>query len=90
MLRGGGTNTNFIVFGLTRSRLEPTSTAFEASTLTITPPMRLYIQRGLGLRIMVFDATFNNISVITWRSESGVEARNIINGSGHKFLEECL
>ena len=27
----------------------------------------LLIERGLGLAVMVFKATFNNISVISWR-----------------------
>jgi hypothetical protein len=35
------TNTNFIVFGLTRPVLEPTIYALEVSMLTITPLMRL-------------------------------------------------
>jgi hypothetical protein len=33
------TNTNFIVFGLTRPWLEPRSSSLDASTLNITPPM---------------------------------------------------
>jgi hypothetical protein len=37
MLSGEATNTNFIVFGLT---VIPQSTTLEASTLTITQPMR--------------------------------------------------
>ena len=40
MFSGESTNTNFIVFGLTQPRLEPWSTALEASTLAITSPMR--------------------------------------------------
>jgi hypothetical protein len=44
MLSGEATNTNFIVFSLTRPGLEPTS------TLTITPPMWLYC----GIEIYCF------------------------------------
>ena len=40
MLSGEATTTNSIVFGLTRPGLEPTTTTLEASTLTLTPPMR--------------------------------------------------
>jgi hypothetical protein len=36
LLSGETINTNFIVFGLTRPGLEPQSTVFKASTLTIT------------------------------------------------------
>jgi hypothetical protein len=39
MLSEEATNTNFIVFGLTRTHDPP----LEASTLTITPPLRLTI-----------------------------------------------
>ena len=39
MLSGEATNTNFIVFGLIRSGLNPGSTALEVSTLIITPLM---------------------------------------------------
>ena len=39
MLSGEATNTNFIVFGLNRSGLNPQYTALKASMLTITPPM---------------------------------------------------
>ena len=45
MLSGKATNTNFMVFGLTRSGLEPTIYALEASKLTITPAKRL-IEEG--------------------------------------------
>jgi hypothetical protein len=41
MLSGEATNTNFIVFDLTRSGSNQQSTALEASTLTITTPMWL-------------------------------------------------
>ena len=40
VLSGEVTNTNFIVFGLTRSVPELTIYRTRASTLTITPPMR--------------------------------------------------
>ena len=40
MLGGEATNTNFIIFGLTRSGLKPTIYCTEANTLTITQPMR--------------------------------------------------
>jgi hypothetical protein len=39
VLSGEATNTNCIVFGL----MDPRSTAFEASTLTITPRMLFYL-----------------------------------------------
>ena len=39
MLSGEATHTNFKVFGLIRRGSNPRSTSFEASTLTITPPM---------------------------------------------------
>ena len=38
---GEATNTNFIVLDVTRSWCEPTTYSLEASTLTLTPPMRL-------------------------------------------------
>ena len=54
----------------------PQSIAPEASTLTITPPMQ-----SIGDRVMAFNATFNNISVISWQSvllveETGVSEEN--------------
>jgi len=57
--------------------------AFDSSTLTITPPMRFYLYCGmvdessvtfllfynsLRVMVMVFNATFNNSSVISWQS----------------------
>jgi len=36
---GEAANINFAVFDLKRQRLDPQSTALEASTLIITPPM---------------------------------------------------
>ena len=41
----------------------------------------LHIAKRLGIRVMVFNATFNNISVISWRSvllveETGVLGKN--------------
>ena len=41
VLSGEATHSNIIVFGLTRSGLEPPSTAFQVSTLTITSSMQL-------------------------------------------------
>ena len=43
---------------------------------------------GVMVRVMVFNATFNNISVISWWSvllveESGVPAENHIPGTSH-------
>jgi hypothetical protein len=35
------------------------------------------VQSGLGLGFMVFNATFNNISVILWRSVLLVEETNV-------------
>jgi hypothetical protein len=43
VISGKATNTNFKIFGLTRSGSNPQSTALEASTLTITPAMQLCI-----------------------------------------------
>jgi hypothetical protein len=46
MFGGEATNTNFIVFGFTRSALEPMiykCTAFEVSMLTITLAMHLFL-----------------------------------------------
>jgi len=39
---GESTNINFIVFCLVRAGHEPTIYHFESSTLTTTPPMRLW------------------------------------------------
>jgi len=46
VLSGEATNINFIVFGLTRTVINLRSTALEASTLTITPPVRFITVRG--------------------------------------------
>ena len=40
-------------------------------------------RRGLKVRVMVFDATFNNISAISWRSDLSVEETKV---SGKKPL----
>ena len=46
VLRVEATNVSFTVFGLTRS------TALEASKLTITPPMRSFLERGIRQYIL--------------------------------------
>ena len=54
MLSGGAIDTNFIVFGLIRSGLEPTRyTTLVASTLTITPPI-YFDNRGI-LKTKLYD-----------------------------------
>jgi hypothetical protein len=40
---------------------------------------------GLGLMLMVFNATFNNISVISWRSVLLVEKTGVP-GENHRFV----
>ena len=40
---------------------------------------------GLGLMFMVFNATFNNISVISWRSVLLVEKTGVP-GENHRFV----
>jgi hypothetical protein len=47
MLSGEATNTSFIVLGLTRRGSHPQSSAHEASTLTITPPMRFDVDDSI-------------------------------------------
>jgi len=44
VLSGEATNTNFIVFGLTRPGLEPTIYRIRGETLTIKHPVRLIIE----------------------------------------------
>jgi len=44
VLSGEATNTYSIVFGLTRPVSNPRSTAFEASKVTMTPPMRCVLE----------------------------------------------
>ena len=56
MLSRKATNTNFIVFGLNRSGLEPVhprSTTLETSTLTITQPMWLYFRMKFDKRMVL-------------------------------------
>ena len=43
MLSGEETNTNFIGFGLTDQGSNPRSTTLQASTLTITPLMKVHV-----------------------------------------------
>jgi len=43
MLSREATNTNFIVFGLTRAELEPMTYRTQASILTFTPPTRFLV-----------------------------------------------
>ena len=64
----------------------PPSSALKESTLTIMPPMRL--------GAMVFNATFNNISVISRRSvllveETGVPGENHRLDACHWTLSQC-
>jgi hypothetical protein len=40
------TKANLIIFGLPLPAIEPTIYRTEASTITISPPMRLYWQNG--------------------------------------------
>ena len=61
MLSGEATNTNFIVFGLTRPGLnQKKSTALEASTPTIMPQMQLPVLVFFISRVMIYnkDSTF--------------------------------
>ena len=51
VLSGEATNTNVIVFGCTRSGIEPTIYALKASTFTITSPILLYALLKYKLRI---------------------------------------
>ena len=57
MLSGEATNTNFIVFGLTRPGLE-------ASTLTVTPPMRCYNTRISSLSGKFESVEFDNANLL--------------------------
>jgi hypothetical protein len=57
MHSGAATNTNFIAFGLNRSKLEP-----------ILDSVFSNVHLKIGLVYMVFNATFNNISDISWWS----------------------
>jgi hypothetical protein len=46
-------------------------------------------EKGIGVRVMVLNATFNNISVILWRSvllveETGVPGENHKKGTGNR------
>jgi hypothetical protein len=46
-------------------------------------------EKGIGVRVMVLNATFNNISVISWRSvllveETGVPGENHKKGTGNR------
>ena len=59
MLSGEATNTNFIVFGLTRPGLELTNIPLKASTLTITPQM------GFVRRDNLIYPTLKNVFVLS-------------------------
>ena len=63
MLSGEATNTNFIVFGLTRTGSNPRSTTVESSTLTFTPSMRLIVYwiLELFLHCDIFFLVFQSI-----------------------------
>jgi hypothetical protein len=66
------TNTNFIVFALTRSGSSLWSNQWDDDGAhNIVIPVKyykLFHSRMLRVMVMVFNATFNNISVISWRS----------------------
>jgi hypothetical protein len=81
MLSGKAANTNSIFFGLTWPDTNPWYAAPKASTLTITSPDAVFHRRRylcyVNFRIQfmnddwwtsVFNATFYNFSVISWRS----------------------
>ena len=51
-------------------------------------PYNIYVHQVYGYRAMVFNATFNNISVISWRSvllvdETGVPGENYRPAASH-------
>ena len=63
---GEATNANFLVFSLTWTGLEPTIYHTQGEHVN-------HYIIGFLLSLMVFDASFNNISVILWRSVLLVE-----------------
>jgi hypothetical protein len=65
MLSGKATNTNFIVFGLIRLGLEPTIYSLKTGAV-----------RSMN-SLIVFSATFNNISAISWQSVLLVEENGV-------------
>jgi hypothetical protein len=65
MLSGKATNTNFIVFGLIRLGLEPTIYYLKTGAV-----------RSMN-SLIVFSATFNNISAISWQSVLLVEENGV-------------
>jgi hypothetical protein len=76
LLGGKAVNTNLLflftdfIFGLTRSGIEPT--IFRTQSECVNH----YVHDRVGFGFMVLNATFNNISVILWRSDSFIGGGN--------------
>ena len=89
VLRGEIASNNFKIFGLIRPVLEPTIDSTRGKhtnyyTTSVLEWKRKYMYTLICLvRVMVVNATFNNISVISWLSVILVE-KTAIPGENHR------